>query len=426
MGNAQDALGRAEPAVAPEPGYRRYVLGVLLLVYAFNFIDRQIVSVLAIPIKRDLGLSDAQLGMTGGLAFALLYSLLGIPVARLADRANRIGIISTALALWSLMTALCGLATGFGQLFLARLGVGIGEAGGVAPAYSLLCDYFPPRERARAVSIYSFGSPIGSAIGILAGGWVATHLSWRTAFIVVGLAGLFLTPLVSRTVDEPAREAGFAPAPGLRPVLSLLSRKASFWWLAAGAASASMSGYALFFWMPSLLVRSYGLSLSQASMGFGSMLLVAGVAGLWAGGVLADHYGHARRSAYALVPMAAFVLTVPFYAVGLTSSGVLTCLLVLAVPTALGLMWLGPVMAAVQHLVPPTMRATASAVFLLIVNLVGLGLGTTLIGWLSDALHVRAGVDSLRWAILAGSAFYLVGAASLALAARRLAADWES
>jgi MFS family permease len=258
--------------------YRSYVLTVLVIVYAFNFIDRQIVGILAIPIKADLKLSDTQLGMMGGLAFALFYTLLGIPIARLADRVSRIRIMSIALAVWSLMTAVCGLTTSFGQLFLARLGVGVGEAGGVAPAYSLICDYFPPKQRARALSVYSFGIPIGSAVGIVAGAYLTRLVSWRLAFVVVGIAGVVLTPLLAMSVREPARGgldvlaaanpadpaapiSRAPPAPTLWQVCATLGRKRSFWGLSLGASFSSMMGYGLFFWLPSLFVRSFGMSL---------------------------------------------------------------------------------------------------------------------------------------------------------------------
>src|ERR1700692_4226244 len=187
--------------------YRSYVLVVLVIVYTFNFIDRQIVGILAVPIKAELHLSDSQLGLMGGLAFALFYTLLGIPIARLADRVSRTGIMTVALALWSLMTAVCGLTQSFAQLFLARVGVGVGEAGGVAPAYSLICDYFPTTERARALSVYSFGIPIGAALGIVLGGFITSVMSWRMAFFIVGLAGLLATPLLKFTVREPKRGA---------------------------------------------------------------------------------------------------------------------------------------------------------------------------------------------------------------------------
>src|SRR3984893_16402019 len=200
-------MSAAAAARAVSLGYRSYVLVVLVLVYTFNFIDRQIVGILAVPIKAELHLSDSQLGLMGGLAFALFYTLLGIPIARLADRVSRTGIMTVALALWSLMTAMCGLTQNFAQLFMARVGAGVGQAGGVAPAYSLICDYFPTTERARALSVYSFGIPIGAASGIVLGGFITSLMSWRMAFFIVGFAGLLITPLLKFTVREPKRGA---------------------------------------------------------------------------------------------------------------------------------------------------------------------------------------------------------------------------
>lgn len=403
---------------------------VLVLVYTFNFIDRQIVGILAVPIKADLNLSDTQLGLMGGLAFALFYTALGIPVAMLADRKNRTWIMTIALTVWSLMTAVCGLAQNFWQLFLARLGVGIGEAGGVAPAYSLISDYYPSNQRARALSVYSFGIPIGSALGILFGGYIATHIDWRFAFFAVGLGGILIAPIFKLTVAEPRRgQFDTASAPGqslsVRQILSVLAGKPSFWSMSLGAAASSMMGYGLFFWLPSYFVRSYGLSLLDASVFYAGILLLGGIAGTWLGGVLADRLGEKNRSAYVLVPAIAFLLTIPFYVLAISSSTLLVTFFALLVPTALGLAWLGPVLSAMQHIVKPHMRATTSAIFLFINNLVGIGAGTVALGIISDSLIARFGDDSLKYAILSGTVFYLVAAALFWLSARKLGDDWE-
>ena len=231
------------------PLYRAWVLFILVVVYTFNFIDRVIVGILAEPLKRDLALSDTQLGLMSGAAFALFYTFLGIPVARLADRGSRTWIMTGALAIWSGFTALCGQAQSFAQLFVARVGVGVGEAGGVAPAFSLISDYFPPQQRARALAVFSFGVPIGSGLGTLLGGLVASAVDWRVAFFAVGVGGLLLAPLFRLTVREPARGALDAPS-GPPPVarsslpdaLRLLARKRSFLLLALGASSSSVVG----------------------------------------------------------------------------------------------------------------------------------------------------------------------------------------
>jgi MFS family permease len=411
-------------------GNRAYVLFILVVVYTFNFIDRQIVGILAVPIKADLGLTDTQLGLMGGLAFALFYTGLGIPVAMLADRFSRTWIMTAALTIWSAMTAASGLATNFAQLFLARLGVGVGEAGGVAPAYSLISDYFPPGQRARALSIYSFGIPIGSAIGIVFGGIIASLINWRYAFFIVGLAGIVIAPIFRLTIKEPPRgqydrQRSDTQAPGLKTILNTLLHKPSFWLLSLGASCSSMMGYGVFFWLPSFFVRSYHLTLLNASLFYGAVLLIGGVAGIWAGGWLGDRFGHSQRSQYARIPAIAFVAAVPFYVLAILSPTLTLSFVVLLVPTALGLAWLGPVISAIQHLVPPNMRATASAIFLFINNLIGIGLGTFAIGLLSDTLQAQFGDDSLRYSILAGTGFYILAAALFFLAARWLEKDWE-
>jgi MFS family permease len=411
-------------------GYAAYVLGVLLVVYTFNFIDRIVLGVLVPPIKAELGLTDTQLGLLGGTAFALFYTALGIPIGWLADRFNRVWIMTAALALWSAFTAACGFATSFAQLFLARLGVGVGEAGGVAPAYSLIADYFPPEQRARALGVHAFGIPIGSALGLFFGGAIASLVDWRVAFYVLGIAGLLLAPLQLFTVREPMRgglDARRAARSGvtLREVARVLARKPAFWGLSLAAASSSIMGYGVFFWLPSLFVRSFGLTLMQVSVYFGAIMLVGGIAGVWLGGWLGDRYGSMRKSAYALVPAAALLLSVPFYFFGVLSHGMSWSIVIFVLPTALGLVWLGPTISAIQHLVPPEMRALASAIFLFINNLIGLGLGMLVIGALSDALAARFGAESLRYAVLAGTSFYLLSAALFALSARRLGRDWE-
>jgi predicted MFS family arabinose efflux permease len=411
------------------PRYRMLVLAMLVLVYTFNFIDRQIVGILAVPIKADLGLTDTQLGLMGGLAFALFYTLLGIPIAMLADRSNRTTIMTVALVFWSAMTAVCGFAQNFWQLFLARLGVGVGEAGGVAPAYSLVADYFPPHQRARALGVYSFGVPIGSSLGILFGGIIASLVDWRTAFIVVGVAGIVLAPIFKATVREPARgrfdAKGATGAPvGFGEVMRVLLSKRSFWGLSFGASASSMMGYGMFFWLPSFFVRSYQLTLLEASLYYGAILLVGGIAGIWLGGTLADRFGAAKRRMYAIIPAIAFLATIPFYVGAVTSDSLVFSFVLFLVPTALGLVWIGPVLSSIQHVVPPQMRATASAVFLFVNNLIGIGLGTVALGALSDALSVQFGADSLRYAILAGTVFYLVAASLFLLSAKRLEKDW--
>jgi MFS family permease len=411
------------------PGTR--VLLILLLAYIFNFIDRQIIGVLAVPIKADLALSDKQLGLMGGLAFALFYSGLAIPIAWLADRKSRVRIIAWSVGLWSLFTAACGLTQNFWQLFLARMGVGIGEAGGVAPSYGLISDFYPKEKRARALAFFSLGIPIGSALGIFFGGWIASHLDWRSAFLIVGLAGLPAALLVRLFVPEPVR-GGFdsadgsasAPAPPFPSVVAALARTPSFWLLSFGAASGSILGYGLIFWLPSFFTRSFHLTLAQVGWYYGSIVLVGGVAGTWLGGWIGDRTGPGDPGAYARIPAYCFIAAAPCFAIGLFAPNLWIGWLLFAIGQMLALAWLGPVIAAVQHIVPPNMRATASASFLFINNLIGIGFGIFFLGYMSDAMKAAHGEEALLYSILYGLVFYLLSAVLYFVAARRLKRDW--
>jgi len=402
---------------------RAVVLAMLLIVYTFNFLDRLVMAILATPIKAELHLSDAQLGMLGGLAFAILYSTLAIPFAWIADRTKRSWVIGVSLAVWSGFTALCGLATGFGQLFLCRLGVGIGEAGGVAPSYALISDVFPPQQRARALGIYSLGIPLGAGLGVLFGGYVAATVDWHTAFIAVGLAGVIFTPLFALIVREPARTGAETPV-AIGGVFAMLAAKPAFWLLSFGAAASSMVGYGLAFWLPSLLERSFGMTLLAASHFYGLLLLIGGVPGILLGGWAADRAGLTGKAGYARIPGIAFLVSVPLFAAGLLSHSAALAFALFLLPQALSYMWLAPVLTAVQHLVPAPVRATASACFLLINNLIGLGLGELSIGTLSDLMQPGFGAEALRMSMLAALVFYLVAGLLMLAAAPRVARDW--
>jgi MFS family permease len=423
--------GIAAAAAAPANGGR--VLAILLLAYIFNFIDRQIIGVLAVPIKKELALSDTQLSLMGGIAFALFYSGIAIPVAWLADRKNRVNIIAFSVALWSGFTALCGLAQNFWHLFLARMGVGIGEAGGVAPSYALISDYFPRERRARALALFSLGIPIGSALGVFFGGWIASNLDWRSAFIIVGLAGLPAALLVKIGIKEPVRGgfdtadgAASEPAPPFPAVAGRLARTPSFWLLSFGAASGSILGYGLIFWLPSFFSRSFGLELIEVSWFYGSIVLVGGVLGTFLGGWIGDRVGPDNPGAYALIPAVCFTVAAPAFAFGLFAPSLEIAWILFVTGQMLALAWLGPVIAAVQHIVPPNMRATASASFLFINNLIGIGFGIFFLGFMSDAMKAAHGDESLRYSILYGLGFYLLSALIYFVASRRLAKDWYS
>lgn len=420
---------------------RRVVLAMLVLAYTFNFLDRQILSILKEPIKQELGLTDTQLGLMGGLAFALLYSTLAVPIAWLADRMSRTWILTAALAVWSGFTMLCGAATGFWSLFLSRVGVGFGEAGGVAPAYSLVSDYFPREQRARALAVYSFGIPLGSALGLLFGGLIAAYIDWRWAFFLVGGAGVLFAPLFKLAVKDPVRgaldgaaetAAAAAPpliapplmAPPFMAVVRTLLPKPTFWLLAFGASSASVCGYGVAFWLPSFFERSLGLDLAQRSIFYALIQLIGGTAGIWLGGVIADRLGARNRGAYALTPAICFLVALPIFLLAMNSSSLVWAFLLFLVPTGLNLAWLGPVVTAVQHLTPASMRSTTSALFLLVNNLFGIAVGLWLFGFLSDLLAPVHGNESMRWAIYYGSSFWVLAALLLWLASKRLGREW--
>jgi MFS family permease len=399
------------------------VLALLLLAYVFNFLDRQILGILAGPIIADLKLSDAEFGAIAGLAFAILYSVLAVPLAMLADRTSRSRVIAGALVVWSGFTALCGTATSFFQLFLFRLGVGVGEAGGVAPSYALIADYFPPHKRARAMAIFSLGVPLGLAAGTLIGAYLASWIDWRAAFLVMGVAGIILAPIMLLVVRDKPREAAVA-APRLRSTFPMVARKPSFWLMATAASCSSLAGYGLALWTPTVLERSFGLGIVPRGQFLASIFLIGGTAGVFAGGWLADRLGRTDRAWYARLPAIAWLITAPLFAAGLMVQDLRLAWALLLIPNALNILWLGPVTTAVQHLVPRPLRATASASFLLINNLVGLGVGPTLIGALSELFKERFGTEALRYAAVSVLGFYLLAALLMFFAVKRLRVDW--
>lgn len=399
------------------------VLGLLLVAYVLNYLDRQILGILAGNIIGDLHLTDRQFGLLSGPPFAIFYSLLGIPFALLADRTSRSRVIAAAVALWSAFTALCGVATSFWHLFIFRMGVGVGEAGGVAPSYALIADYFPRERRARALAIFSLGVPIGLALGTLIGAYIAAAISWRAAFFAIGVAGVILAPVMLYFVRDPASRQTAAAAP-IEAVFPMVARKPVFWFLAFAASCSSLSGYGLAVWTPSVFERSFGMGLIARGQFIASLLLIGGCAGVFAGGWLADRLGALDRGWYAKLPAIAWLITAPTFAAGLLAPNLPLAWALLLIPNALNILWLGPVITAVQHLVPQPMRATASASFLLINNLIGLGVGPYLIGAISDALKHSYGSEALRYAAVAVSAFYLLAAFLMLLCVSRLRSNW--
>jgi MFS family permease len=399
------------------------VLGLLLVAYIFNYLDRQILGILAGPIIADLHLSDRQFGALSGPPFALLYSVLGIPFAYLADRTSRSRVIAAAVAFWSAFTGLCGTAGSFWQFFLFRMGVGIGEAGGVAPSYALIADYFEPRRRARALAIFSLGVPIGLSLGTLLGAYIAHAISWRAAFFTMGIAGVALAPVMLIVVRDRPR-SHISTAEPIGRVFPMLARKPVFWLMAFAASSSSLCGYGLATWTPSVLERSFHLGLIERGQFMASVVFLGGCTGVFAGGWFADRLGHLDKGWYARLPAIAWLITAPVFAVGLMAPNLWLAWPPLLVANALNILWLGPVITAVQHLVPQRMRSTASASFLLINNLIGLGVGPYLIGSISTSLKSSYGAEALRYAAVGCTAFYLLAGLLMLLCASRLRSSW--
>lgn len=400
------------------------VLALLLVAYIFNFFDREILGILGPSIQADLHLSNAEFGAIGGTAFALLYAVLGIPLAYVADRTSRSAVVAGSLAVWSGFTALCGAVTGYWSLFLCRVGVGLGEAGGVAPSYALIADYFPAERRARALAIFSLGVPIGLGAGALIGARLTAWFGWRGAFAIVGVVGLVLAPILRSAVrDVPRRSPREADAP-LLTVFPILAGKPAFWLLALACSLSSLCGYGLALWTPKVMMLSFGLDLVSTGNFLSSLLLIGGCAGVFAGGWLADRFGTADHGWYAKLPAIAWIVSVPAWGLGLFAPNLWVAWPLLLVGSAVNILWLGPVVTAMQHLVERPMRSTASASFLLINALVGLGVGPWLMGRLADALSARYGAQALRDAAVACTAFYLLAAVLALLAVGPLKASW--
>lgn len=411
------------PTITPvTAGYRNYAMGLLLVIYVLNFVDRQVINILAEPIKNELGLLDWQLGAMSGLAFAIFYTLLGLPIARYAEKGNRPYIIAVSLALWSAFTAVCGLAQNFVQLVLARIGVGIGEAGCTPPAHSLITDYVPKEKRASALAFYSMGTPLGGLVGMGLGGVIADEYGWRWAFIVCGLPGLILAGIVALTLVEPrikqvmgdvkrvaAKGATFGDA------LKVLTRKRTFWLVAFAAAIKAFIGYGHAPFTASFFLRNHKAEIADLaamfglqSQGFLGLALgivggLGGALGAFVGGQIADKYGGRDLRAYASVPAVAALLTMPVYIFAITYSSAAVAIGILTINAILGTLWYGPVYATAQSIAPPHMRATASAIMLFIINLIGLGLGPLAVGALSDLFAINGGMGSaegVRWALV--------------------------
>jgi len=376
--------------------YRSWFLLLLVLIYASSFVDRIIIAVVGQAMKMEMNLSDLQLGLLNGLAFSIFYSLLGLPIARLAERFNRVVLIALSIGAWSVMTALCGTAGAYWQLLIYRLGVGIGEAGSTPTAHSLISDQFGPRRRASALSIYALGPPLGVLAGALGGGLMVQHMGWRPVFFVVGLPGLIFGLLAWITLREPRRGAAevggahaAAPVPPLREVLTVLFSSRAFVQMLLGTVIGGFAQYGINLFIPIYLTRVYGLSFAQAGLIFGLMIGVGGILGNMLGGLLADSLGAKDRRWYAWVPALGTAIGFPLVAIAFTLGQWPVAVALVFVATVTLSMWNGPTFAVVHGIVEPRMRATASACVFLLMNLVGQGLGPTTVGFLSDRFATR-------------------------------------
>ena len=386
-------------------GYRRYVLLALTGVYIFNFIDRQILVILQESIKADLDLSDTQLGLLTGFAFAVFYVTLGLPIARLADKRSRRTIIAISLTIWSGMTALSGMAANFGQLLLARVGVGIGEAGGSPPAHSMISDYFPKEKRATALSIYSMGIYIGILFGFLIGGWLDEFFGWRMALMALGIPGILYAIVFFTTVKEPPRgyaeniSAEDVDTPSLGSVFRLLVSRKAFIYIALACGLHAFVLYGVGNWLPSFLARIHGMETGEIGTWLGLGVGLGGAFGVWLGGYLGDRFGQKEQRWYLWIPALAIAISAPLTLIILFSESKYVVLSNIALTKIMWTTYLGPSIAMAHGMVGLRMRALASAVLFLVLNFIGLGLGPPFFGFLSDYLEPTFGNESLRWAL---------------------------
>lgn len=437
----------APPRVAaPSRGYAGYVLVLLLIIYVLNNLDRQVINILAEPIKRELHLADWQVGIMSGISFALVYTILAVPVARLAEYRHRPFIIASAVAVWCAFTALCATAQSFVQLCLCRFGVGVGEAGGVPPSQSLISDYFPKEKRSSAMGLYAMGVPLGTLIGMAFGGLVADLFGWRAAFLMAGAPGLILVALTALTMRETRTDlaahaaAARAQQPTLGAAFAKLASKPTFWCLTFGVGFKVLftDGQAPF--LASFFLRSHGPDVAAMAAGFGlkpiGLLGVAiglingifGAASAVIGGVVADRAARTDVRGVVIAPALALVIAAPAYIAALSVDSLWVAAGLLAVQSSMNVFWAGPVYATLHGIVPPTLRATATASSIFFINLMGIGCGPLVVGALSDTFAGPMGfgpAEGLRMALICAALLSLVGVAFYAAARRTIVADLE-
>jgi predicted MFS family arabinose efflux permease len=407
------------------PVRRKTALVILTLIYIFNFMDRQIMGVLAEPIKQELGLSDSQLGLLTGFMFALFYVSFGVPVAWFADRTRRTWVVAAACALWSGFSAACGLATNFLTLAAARVGVAVGEAGGVPPSYSLIADFFPPESRARALAFYSLGVPLGLGAGTAAGGWIASEFGWRTAFFVVAAPGLFLSALLLIFVREPQRgrldQLAVPETPSsLGSSIGLFFRSPALLLVSLSCALGGFACYAMMSWLAPYLIRVLGMNLAEIGSYLSITIAIGMGVGIWVSGALADRLGPSDNRMYAWIPGVAMILGAPALVAATMIDDWRLALPLFGLALGLSIFYLAPSVAIVQQIVPPSQRSTASALLLLCLNLVGLGGGPLFVGVVSDLAAPAYGDESLRVAFYALAPMFILAALANVAAARVL------
>ena len=437
------ALPAQDATVTYSRPYVRYVIGVLTVIYVTNFLDRQILSILMQPIKEDMQLSDTALGFLSGIAFALFYATLGMPIARLADKNSRVTIITVSLTLWSFMTAACGLAQNYWQLLISRILVGVGEAGGGPSSHSLIADYVPIQNRSTALGIFALGVPIGLLLGFMIGGWLEQFYGWRVAFMAVGIPGLILALIARLTLREPPRgyadqatPNGYAAASGgrgatvesapLAEVARTLWRQKSFCHMAFASGLQAVAGYGVVQWMPSFLHRSYQMTSGEIGTALALVLGVGGAIGVMAGGYIADTLGRRDMRWQLWVPTFGGMIGVPCGLGVYLSDTAFGTLAWLVVPVLTINAYHGPCFGMTQALAPVRMRAMAAAVLLFIINIIGLGIGPQLVGILSDLLLPAYGAESLRYAMLIVSLVYAWAVFHYWMASRTLRQDLKA
>lgn len=427
-----EAIAAAAPpqARAGGVGTKAWVaLGALWFIYVLNFLDRQLLSILAKPIQDTLHITDSQLGLLGGLYFAFFYCFIAIPVGWLADRTNRVAVLAIACGIWSAATMACGLSRNFGQLAVSRMTVGFGEAGGVPPSYAIITDYFPPGRRGMALGIYNLGPPIGAALGIAFGASVAAAFSWRAAFVVIGVIGLIAAAAVMFVIKEPKRG-------GLDPANAVGAEKASFWGTvrmffsrpslvlaSAGSGVTQIITYGLGNFATLFLMREKGMTLGDVALWYALVVGIGMSGGIFVSGWLIDRFTRRSKRAYALLPAMSLALAIPFYLAFVWAPTWPLALAFLIGPTFLNYFYLSSSVALVQAEVRPDQRVMSGALLLLVMNFVGMGLGPTIVGFASDFFRASHPDNSLQIALYALTPFYLAAIALFLWLARVLGRD---